>query len=151
MPTPNPLEKHIETLRAAGYKITKARLTVLQAIEDLGGHVTSTEILHAVYQADSSIGRASVFRTLDMLTRLCIVRPTFVDGHHGPSYVLMPEGHHHHIVCTHCHRVYEFDECNLDDIADTLADKFNMELTGHLVEVYGLCAECRNQPSAESN
>ena len=136
-------EEHVARIRSAGYKLTKARLTILEVIEQGGGHVTSAEVIDAVNAHDPDIGRASVFRTLDLLTRLCIVRPTFVDSSQTPSYVLMPNGHHHHVICTHCNRVYEFEQCNLHDIGAELERKHNIQISGHLVEFYGLCENCQ--------
>lgn len=136
------MQEHCDRLRDAGYKLTNARLTVLQVIEDLGGHVTSAEVLDGVAAADDSIGRASVFRTLDLLTRLGIVRPTYVDSSHTPNYVLLPDGHHHHIICNHCGKVIEFDDCDLDALTQQLERRYDIAITGHLLEFYGTCAAC---------
>jgi Fur family ferric uptake transcriptional regulator len=54
----------------------------------------------------------------------------------------MPEGHHHHVICTNCNRVIEFDDCCLHEMADELEARLHVKLTGHLVEFYGLCDQC---------
>jgi Fur family ferric uptake transcriptional regulator len=133
-----------QKLREAGHKLTNARLTVLDVIEQCGGHITSTELLDRVNAADASIGRASVFRCLDLFTRMSIIRPTYIDSSVTPTYVLMPDGHHHHIICSNCARVIEFDECHLDDLTHELEARLGVKLTGHLLEFYGLCAECND-------
>jgi Fur family ferric uptake transcriptional regulator len=129
-------------LRDAGHKLTHARLTVLDVLERSGGHITSTELLERVNSADPGIGRASVFRCLDLFTQLAIIRPTYINSSVTPTYVLMPNGHHHHIVCTRCSTVIEFDECHLDELERELEAKLNVKLTGHLLEFFGLCADC---------
>jgi Fur family ferric uptake transcriptional regulator len=131
-----------EKLRDAGHKLTNARLAVLRALEDSGGHITSAEVLNRVDAIDPSVGRASVFRTLDLLTHLAIIRPTYIGSSMTPTYVLMPEGHHHHIVCTNCNRVIEFEECGLEALTSELESRLGVRLTGHLVEFYGLCDQC---------
>jgi Fur family ferric uptake transcriptional regulator len=135
---------HRERLRQAGYKVTHARLTVLQVIEALGGHVTSAQVLDGVNQIDSGIGRASVFRTLDLLTRLGIIRPTYLESSSTPKYVLMPDGHHHHVICTRCNRVIEFDDCGLEAMTQALETRLNIHIHGHLLEFYGECENCLN-------
>jgi Fur family ferric uptake transcriptional regulator len=137
-----PLSPRAQRLRDAGYKLTNARLTVLSALEADDGHVTSTELLERVNALDPSIGRASVFRTLDLLTQLSIIRPTYIDSSITPTYVLMPNGHHHHIVCTNCNRVIEFEDCGLDKLRQELEQRLDVHLTGHLLEFYGLCGDC---------
>ncbi len=129
-------------LRDAGYKLTTARLTVLHALESGGGHITSSELLDAVSQIDPSIGRASVFRTLDLFTRLSIIRPTYIGSSITPTYVLMPDGHHHHIICMNCNRVIEFDECGLSALTCELEKRYGVQITGHLLELYGICEAC---------
>ena len=129
-------------LREAGHKLTNARLTVLNVLENNDGHLTSAEVLDQVEHLDSSIGRASVFRTLDLLTSLSIIRPTYMNSSMTPTYVLMPDGHHHHIVCTNCNRIIEFENCGLGAIATELEERLHVKLAGHLLEFYGLCDKC---------
>ena len=136
------LDYHKGRLRQAGYKLTHARVTVLDVILGLGGHCTSSDVLEAVAAVDESIGRASVFRTLDLLTQLGIIRPTYVDTSMTPQYVMMPDGHHHHVICTNCSQVFEFEDCGLSDLAQQLENKFNIEITGHLLEFYATCKNC---------
>jgi Fe2+ or Zn2+ uptake regulation protein len=136
------LNQHTQRLREAGYKLTNARLTVLRVIEESNGHITSAEVLTRVHATDAGIGRASVFRTLDLLTQLGIIRPVYIDSSVTPAYVLLPEGHHHHFVCTHCHRTIEIEYCGLQEVEAKIACQLNVQLTGHLVEFYGLCADC---------
>jgi Fur family transcriptional regulator, ferric uptake regulator len=132
----------LQRLRDAGYKLTNARLTVLQAIEESNGHLTSAQILAAVAERDPSIGRASVFRTLDTLTRLAILRPTYVDSSLTPTYVLLPDGHHHHILCVECDRVIEFENCGLHELTRRLEEQYHLEITGHLLEFFAVCPAC---------
>ena len=93
---------------------------MLAALEERDGHITSTELLERVNELDASIGRASVFRTLDLFTQLNLIRPTYIDSSVTPTYVLMPDGHHHHIICTNCNRVIEFEELRARTAAQEL-------------------------------
>jgi Fur family ferric uptake transcriptional regulator len=134
-----------QRLREAGYKLTNARLATLRVLETAGGHMTSAEVLAQVEQLAPEVGRASVFRALDLFTRLSLIRPTYINDSSTPTYVLMPGGHHHHIICTHCDRVIEFDDCHLERLEHELEKRFQVRLTGHLLEFYGLCADCASQ------
>jgi Fur family ferric uptake transcriptional regulator len=131
-----------QRLRDAGHKLTDARLTVLSVLEDSGGHITSAEVLDQVNAIAPNIGRASVFRALDLFTRMSIIRPTYVDSSVTPTYVLLPDGHHHHIICTNCNRVIEFEDCHLTALEGELESTLRVKLTGHLLEFYGLCDRC---------
>ncbi len=144
------LSQRARRLREHGHKLTHARLTVLDVLESSGGHLTSTALLERVNAIDRSIGRASVFRSLDLFTRLSLVRPTYIDSSVTPTYVLLPDGHHHHVICTVCGRVNEFEECDLHALARELETRFDVRIRGHLLEFYAVCAACqRAQPEAE--
>lgn len=139
------LSKRALRLKDAGYKLTNARLTVLDVLENHDGHITSSVVLEKVADADHSIGRASVFRTLDLLTQLAIIRPTFIEGSSAPMYVLLPDGHHHHIVCTNCNKIIDFDDCGLGALESRLEQQYGVKLSGHLLEFFGLCENCRSE------
>jgi len=138
----NPDSPRAQRLRDAGHKLTDARLTVLSVLEDSGGHITSAEVLDRVNTLAPNIGRASVFRSLDLFTRMGMIRPTYVDSSVTPTYVLLPDGHHHHIICTNCSRVIEFEDCHLTVLEGELESRLHVKLTGHLLEFYGLCDRC---------
>ncbi len=134
---------HIQVLKDAGYRLTQARLTVLGILEAERGHITSAEVLERVAALKPAIGRASVFRTLDLLTQLGIIRPTYNGSSLTPTYVLMRDGHHHHAICTGCQRFFEFDDCGLEALSRSLEQTLNLQISGHLLEFYGICAACR--------
>lgn len=131
-----------QALRTAGYKLTGPRLVILDILEHTGGHTTAAELLSQVEARDPSIGRASVFRTLDLLIKLGIVW-TSVQGGSTVHYVMMPGGHHHHIICKRCQQRIEFEDCGLSELIRGLEGRFGVQIDGHLLELYGLCAACR--------
>lgn len=140
------LSPRLARLRDAGYKLTNARMCVIRVLESHDGHMTSADILAEVARLDATIGRASVFRTLDLLTHLAMIRPTYIDSSATPTYVLMPDGHHHHIICVQCSRVIEFEECGLAALTQRLEAEYGVRVSGHLLEFYATCADCIAQP-----
>lgn len=131
----------IEQLRRAGYRITTARRSVISVLNEMAGHVTAPEVVEAVQHRAPGVGRASVYRTLDLLVTLGLVQASSLGGT-TTSYILTPAGHHHHIVCTDCHTTIEFENCVLDDFDQRLADEVGFQLKGHLLEIYGRCPDC---------
>lgn len=134
---------HIHSLKRAGNRLTQARLTVLRVLEEEHGHITSADVLAKVELINPAIGRASVFRTLELFTQLGIIRPTYISTSTTPTYVLMHGGHHHHVICTQCKRFFEFDDCGLETLTTNLQATLGFQISGHLLEFYGVCADCR--------
>ena len=131
-----------ERLRRAGYRLTAPRQAILKVIESEKGHLTPAEVLEkgrAIYPA---LGRATVYRTLGLLARLGVIRP--MHSGDGSLYFVRIGGGHHHFVCSRCGLVIEIEgECCWADAAQALAEQFGFEVTGHLLELYGLCERCR--------
>ncbi len=131
----------VERLRSAGYRITSPRLAVLDVIAREGEHLNPNEILEQAQEIHAGLGRATVYRTLEILTELGIVRPIYV-GESGPMYI-RAEGAHHHLVCSRCRRVIDFERCVADEIVQELAARYGFDITSHLLEFYGVCPDCR--------
>jgi Fur family ferric uptake transcriptional regulator len=134
-------QEWILLLRNTGYKITPPRLAVLEVIQEKGEHLNPTEILAQAQALHPGIGRATVYRTLELLTQLGVVRPILL-GEDGPTYIRAAGGHHH-LVCSRCGLVVEFDQCMADEMAQDLRDRFGFRIDSHLLEFYGLCAACQ--------
>lgn len=135
-----PADDVIARLRLAGYKITPPRLAVLEVIEQKGEHLNPNEILEQAKAIHPALGRATVYRTLELLTQLGVVRPIYV-GESGPTYI-RADGNHHHLVCSRCSQVVDFDQCVADQMTHELTTRFGFQIMSHLLEFYGLCAEC---------
>jgi Fur family transcriptional regulator, ferric uptake regulator len=136
--------KLIERLRGAGYKVTPPRLAVVEAIEAAGEHLNPADILDQAKAIHPGLGRATVYRTLELLTQLGVVRPIYI-GDLGPTYI-RADGNHHHLICSRCGRVVDFDQCIADSMAADLKHRFGFTITSHLLEFYGLCAACAEGP-----
>ena len=142
----SPQSRLERALLERGYRLTAARRAILAALTAAGGHVTADELAAAVARAARDggaprVGRMTVYRTLDLLGELGLLRPVY-QGTGAAHYVLLLDGHHHHLVCSRCRRVIEFDECALAELAETVGRRYGFAVEGHLLEFYGRCSNC---------
>ena len=135
---------YIESLRKAGYRLTQARLTVLEVLEKEHGHITSADVLERVERINPAIGRASVFRTLELFTQLGFIRPTYIHTSSTPTYVMMHGGRHHHVICTECKSFFELDDYGLEVMTRDVQRELDIQISGHLLEFFGVCADCHS-------
>ncbi|PJF39042.1 MAG: transcriptional repressor [Phototrophicales bacterium] len=142
----------VERLRNAGYKLTKPRQHVAEVLLESHRHLSAPEIVELVLATDDSIGRMSVYRTLELFASLGIVRPAFQDGPHA-HYVVILDGHHHHLVCQQCGKVVHFDDmpCPVQELEKQLGDTYGFHISGHFLEFFGECHECHQKLHAESH
>lgn len=137
-----PASRIMESLHGAGYRATAARRMVANAVARRGRAFTGAEILGDIQAVDRSVGRATVFRTLEVLLDLGVLDRVERPGG-GRAYVLCGDEHHHHAVCSGCGLVFDIPGCGLPVDADALAQRFGFWVDGHRVEYRGLCAACR--------
>ncbi|MCB9143118.1 MAG: transcriptional repressor [Anaerolineales bacterium] len=130
-----------ERMQLAGYKLTPPRLAVLQVLDETDDHLSRAQILERVQAVQPAIGRATVYRTLELLIRLGVVRPIYL-GEQNVCFTRADRGHHH-LICSECGQVVEFDECTVGQLQETLAQRLNFDIRGHLLEFYGLCERCQ--------
>lgn len=119
-------------MRGRGYKATPQRLAVLEALA-----AEQHQSLEEIHARCPQVGLVTVYRTLDLLGELEIVRR--LDLGSGPRYELA-EDHHHHLICDSCGFVSEFEECPLNP--ELLPKPANFEVRSHSLEIYGRCARC---------
>ncbi|HET58815.1 MAG TPA: transcriptional repressor [Chloroflexi bacterium] len=135
-------QQALQILRDHGYKLTEARKQVLDILMSHAEHLTSSDILALTVKSDANIGRASVFRALDLFTDLGIIRPIYHESQ-SPHYVVFESnGHHAHLVCRECDKVVDLDECHLGELLDGFAAEHKFSLSGHLLELFGVCEDC---------
>lgn len=136
-------ERLVRSLIANGYRLTPARQAIIDTLVSSHGHITADDLAALVHETSPQTGRMTVYRTLDLLCDLGLVRPIY-QGTGAAHYVLLEGGSHHHLICNNCHRVFEFDRCGAGDLAQTLGREFKFQVQSHLLEVYGLCEECKD-------
>lgn len=138
--------REIETrLTKSGQRITNARREVIDALLTYSGHMTADDLFEKMRADGSSIGRMTVFRTLDLLAEIGVIRPIY-NGSGAAHFVLLEDGHHHHLVCTQCAKTVEFEDCSLaDELSAQLAKQHQFTIVGHLLEIYGVCADCQSK------
>jgi Fur family ferric uptake transcriptional regulator len=130
-----------QVLRQAGYRLTQPRLAVLQVLRE-NEEGLDPQAVHRLGKAICpSLGLVTVYRTLDLLSELGIVRRVHSEQR-CHSYASAGRDHHH-LVCQGCHRVIEFPCSGLEDLLEGVRRRTGYTITGHLVELRGLCPGCQ--------
>lgn len=132
----------LECLRRADTRVTPARAAVIEALAG-EEHLTAPEIVARVTTLAPAVSRASVYRALDLLTRLGICQAATMGGVVA-RYTLAPTGAHHHLVCVVCQKALDFERCGAGDLLIELEARTGFRIHGHLLEAYGLCPACQN-------
>lgn len=136
-----------ERLRRSGKRLTPQRELILRAVERLG-HATPDEVLAEVHKDSEAINVSTVYRTLEVLEELGLVRHTHLSDR-APTYHSMTGQEHFHLVCRNCRRVVSVDT----DVVVPLVERLRGEHdfvpdVGHLT-IFGHCLACGDAADSE--
>ena len=127
-------------LRAKGYRLTPQRELVLGAVERLG-HATPDEILLAVREDSRAVNISTVYRTLELLEELGLVRHAHITDR-APTYHSTAAPAHVHLVCRSCKSVTEVSPAAVEPMTRAIRDEQGFVAdVGHL-SVFGTCRDC---------
>ena len=121
---------------------TWQREAVRQAL-DASTEFVSAQRLHArLHDAGSPIGLATVYRALGDLAA-----EGDADSLQSPDGEALYRtcangGHHHHLICRVCGRTVEIAADEVESWAHDVAARNGFTAPSHVVDVFGLCAEC---------
>ncbi len=137
----------IARIQERGLRVTRPRRQIVRAVLSQTGPFSAEELLVRLHGNGIAAGRATVFRTLDLLVELGVL-----DRVHHPSglhrYVLAGLDHGHYVVCSRCGAVADFNGCNVDDLIAAVVAQTGFRIDGHWLELFGLCAVCQNDTAA---
>lgn len=134
-----------KTLHDRGMRMTPQRQLVLDAVRELG-HATPEQICQRVQVTAPTVNITTVYRTLDLLNRLGLVRHTHL-GHGAPSYSV-DEHEHVHLVCHRCGRMDEVPCELLSPLGGTLRAEYGFELDASHLALSGTCGDCLAEQSS---
>lgn len=127
-------------LQAAGYRRTDARRAVIRAVIGAPAHFTAEDVFSRAASFHEGLGRATVYRTMELLADLGLLRAVSLDD--AAQHYFVVDGGHHHFICTRCRESLEFEHCGLGATGSDMSKEHGFELHGHLLELYGICADC---------
>jgi len=132
----------MDALRNKGYRLTGPRKSVAELVSKREGHFTAADLISDARRKRLPLGRATIFRNLDLLTSLgALERLDLPSGEH--AYVACePEQHHHHVVCRQCGRSVEVEDSGLQSVVSEIARRSEYLIDTHRLELFGLCPDC---------
>jgi Fur family ferric uptake transcriptional regulator len=130
-----------ERLAGTGVRPTKQRLLILETLAAEPHDATAQQIHARLREGGQRVGLATVYRALAVLREKDVVDE--LSHRSGETcYRLCSPGHHHHLVCSSCHRVEELEDCEIDAWVAKASKRHGFRPESHTVEVVGLCADC---------
>ncbi|MEY2664780.1 MAG: hypothetical protein RIT04_588 [Candidatus Parcubacteria bacterium] len=143
-----------QTLKESGFKVTPARQAILSVFAEQHEPIDAEFIFKYIQRAEKNTTRTgaakdinlvTIYRTLTSLEKAGIVKR--VDLRKGSISYELADTHHHHIVCTSCGCIEDFDMCEVEGVARAVLknSKNFIQVSQHSFELFGTCKKCANK------
>ncbi|HBW35682.1 Fur family transcriptional regulator [Desulfosporosinus sp. BICA1-9] len=132
-----------ELLNREGIKSTRHRNAILQLLEESESPLTAEQLFITLRDKSASIDLSTVYRTLDTFaSKNLVIKSNRVDD--GKAlYELNHHEHKHHLLCVGCHKLISLEDCPMGELQQVLKKKIDFDVTGHKLEIYGYCHDCK--------
>ncbi len=108
-----------------------------------GEHLSVDEIENVLRSDGHRIGKATIYRALDLLVRSKLVAELdFGEGFKRYENRLSAQPIHEHLICLNCGAVIEFQSAEVHRIEASVSAQHGFRPTRHKLEIYGLCRKC---------
>jgi Fur family ferric uptake transcriptional regulator len=141
----NETGKYSNILKREGLKNTKHRNAILEVIESSEQPQSAEDIFIELKENNTLINLSSVYRILDSLVSKDLIIKSNITGDSKAMYEMKRPEHKHHLICSECRRMFAIDGCPLADYEKQIKDRTGFDITGHKLEIFGLCKDCKEK------
>ncbi len=137
-------EKFMKFLEQKKLRITSQRRAIVDTVFETEEHFTADQLLDWSRKKDQSVSRATVYRTLPLLTESGMVREMDFGKDHtfyDPNYADHPN--HSHIICQDCDRIVEFESDKITKLEDEITHKLGFSVKTQRLQITGSCDELK--------
>jgi Fur family ferric uptake transcriptional regulator len=137
---PGAKAKFLGFLATKNLRLTAQRRTIIDTVFSTEEHFTAEQLLAWARARDRSVSRATVYRTLPLLTESGLVREMDFGKdykYYDPNYADHPR--HHHIICNDCEKIVEFESEKIERIEHEISRKLGFSVKSQRLQITGAC------------
>ena len=137
-------QKFIEFLDQKNLRLTSQRQAIIDSVFGTEEHFTAEQLLEWSRRRDRSVSRATVYRTLPLLTESGLVREMDFGKDYrfyDPNYADHPN--HSHIICQDCDKIVEFESEKIEKLESEISHKLGFELKMQRLQISARCEELK--------
>lgn len=140
--------RFLEFLARKRLRLTGQRQAIIETVFSTEQHFTAEQLLAWSRRRDKSVSRATVYRTLPLLTASGLVREMdFGKGHqyYDPNYAERPQ--HNHLICQDCGKIVEFESDKIERLENEISHGLGFSVEAHRLQISARCEELKERGS----
>lgn len=134
-------QRTVEKLKAQKVRMTSQRAAILRYLIQTDTHPTAEQIYAALGSHFRSMSLATVYNNVNMLVEQHLVK-TLKSKDDAIHFDFNGEKHYH-VICTRCGRIVDLFYPILHEIESFAQEETGFLVSGHHLEIYGLCPQCQ--------
>ena len=139
------VQEFMKRLKARRQRLTTQRKKIVGKIFSTHGHFSADDILHELRKDGYRASRATVYRTLALLTECNLLETIDIEKGYKLYEHVLGHRHHDHLICTKCGRIVEFSNDALEDLQNEISRRMDFRPISHSLKIYGVCSKCRQE------
>src|ERR1041385_9359047 len=143
-------QRFIDFLATKSLRLTSQRVAIIDAVFSTEEHFTAEQLLEWSRNRDASVSRATVYRTLPLLTESGLVREMDFGKDYkfyDPNYAEHPN--HNHIICNDCEKIVEFESDKLEKMENEISQKLGFSIKAQRLQITGNCEQLKKLGSCK--
>lgn len=137
-------QRFIDFLAHKNLRLTAQRRAIIDTAFNTRQHFTAEQLLAWSQRRDKSVSRATVYRTLPLLTESGLLREMDFGKDrkiYDPNYAEHP--HHNHIICQDCEKIVEFESPKIERLENEISRRLGFAVRSHRLQITANCEELR--------
>lgn len=136
--------RFLDFLEGKSLRVTAQRQVIIDTVFSTEEHFTAEQLLDWARARDRSVSRATVYRTLPLLTESGLVREMDFGKDckfYDPNYAEHP--HHSHIICSDCEKIVEFESERIEKLETEISQKLGFSVKSQRLQITGDCEQMK--------
>lgn len=123
-------------------RMTNQRKIILEELKKVTSHPTADEVYRMVRERLPKISLGTIYRNLDILSESGLIQRLEVGGSQKRFDANLED--HYHIRCTECGSIEDIPKKSVPGLEDVFSGDLGYKITGHRIELIGICPDCRD-------
>ena len=135
-------KRFLDFLEGKNLRLTAQRQAIIETAFSTDQHFTAEQLLEWSRGRDRSVSRATVYRTLPLLTESGLVREMDFGKDYkfyDPNYAEHPR--HNHIICQDCEKIVEFESDKIEKLENQISHRLGFSVKAHRLQITASCEE----------